>query len=272
MNPTTPGRRWLHAAVTLAALAASSALFAAGKPGQLRIAYTTGNGGPFHLANWHAGHGFEDGDNWLALTCTATRCTLEPATLKVKREGYVGPFDLPEHPRPGQRLSFRLEQPSRARVIAWFQRDGAYPWLKNGPVTTYYPAGHALRSPHSPGTMEGRLALPHGDAVSFVPMVAGPGPYPAGAHPEFRLQLRAQGMRQLLPAAFGPCTTSVSPSQYVLWVGDLDGDGRPDYLISWVANTSHGAPVDLYLSSRAGHGQLVGLAGRYAYPDGGGQC
>jgi len=45
----------------------------------------------------------------------------------------------------------------------------------------------------------------------------------------------------------------------VLWVGDLDGDGKPDLLVvtSWHYNVSHKV---LWLSSLAKPGQLVGLA------------
>jgi hypothetical protein len=48
----------------------------------------------------------------------------------------------------------------------------------------------------------------------------------------------------------------------VLWVGDLDGDGKPDlYLItSWHYNVSHRA---LWLFTRADKGQLVGLAAEF---------
>ncbi len=45
----------------------------------------------------------------------------------------------------------------------------------------------------------------------------------------------------------------------VLWVGDIDGDGKPDLLVitSWHYNVSHKV---LWLSSLAKPGQLVGLA------------
>jgi hypothetical protein len=45
----------------------------------------------------------------------------------------------------------------------------------------------------------------------------------------------------------------------VLWVGDLDGDGKPDFLLntSWHYNISHKV---LWLSSQAKPGEIVGLA------------
>lgn len=264
--------RWLKTGMLLAALAASPALPAAGKQPPVRMAYTGADGGAFNLANWQPGHAFRNGGDWLALACSATGCALEPAELKVESAGYTGPYDDPNQPAPGQRLHFRAKTPAGAAILAWFQMDRTHPWLRPGPVTTYYPAGHALEAPKSQGTMEGLLRLPNGDAATFVPMVEHAGPYAEDDYPEFHLQLRARGKRQLLPATFGACTARVNPQAYVLWVGDLDGDGRPDYLINWVVDTNHGAPIDLYLSSLARPGELVGLGGRYQYPDGGGEC
>ncbi len=53
----------------------------------------------------------------------------------------------------------------------------------------------------------------------------------------------------------------------VQWVGDLDGDGRADLLIS-LPDDNCGFDDRLYLSSVARPGQLMGLAARFAgrYP------
>jgi hypothetical protein len=45
----------------------------------------------------------------------------------------------------------------------------------------------------------------------------------------------------------------------ILWIGDIDGDGKPDLYLntSWHYNVSHKV---LWLSSLAHQGQLVGVA------------
>jgi len=59
------------------------------------------------------------------------------------------------------------------------------------------------------------------------------------------------------------------PRQYLLWSGDLDRDGKPDFLISFI---DADGPVHLYLSSIAKHGNLIRLAGIFDSPPFGGRC
>jgi hypothetical protein len=48
----------------------------------------------------------------------------------------------------------------------------------------------------------------------------------------------------------------------LLWAGDLDADGKPDFLVSFGMGSYN---VALFLSSLAGPGEMVGEAGRFAY-------
>ena len=75
------------------------------------------------------------------------------------------------------------------------------------------------------------------------------------------LQLRSQGKRQTLEQLW-QCST-VGNTDYLLWAGDLDGDGRPDYLISYVDGYGE---IVLYLSSEADAADLVGAIVGYQDP------
>ena len=56
------------------------------------------------------------------------------------------------------------------------------------------------------------------------------------------------------------------PRDYLLWAGDLDGDGKPDFILNH-GEQEYGVNVALYLSSLAKKGELVGVAGRFLYSD-----
>ena len=83
----------------------------------------------------------------------------------------------------------------------------------------------------------------------------------------FLLQLRAQGKRQLLDE-LGLCSHTVS-TDYLVWAGDLDGDGRPDYLINFADEVGE---ARLYLAHNATAQELAGVAAVYVPPPFGGEC
>ncbi len=210
---------------------------------------------------WQPGRQFENGSNWLALACVPRGCVLEPAMLKVKKKSWQGHYD--DKPTSGQHLSFRSDQASAARVVAWFQTTKAPAWLKTGTVATYYSGSGPLKRPSSKGTLEALIDLPGNDTATLVPML-----WKTEEGASFHLQLRVQGKRQLLLGELGACSHEID-RKYLQWAGDLDGDGKADYLISFI---DADGPVHLYLSSAAKAGQLVGLAGIYSSPPFGGEC
>ena len=222
----------------------------------------------FVLGNhvWQPGKSFKDGANWLALACKKEGCTFEPATLSIKKETWQGHYD--DQPTMGQKLNFRLNSDiPNVKVIAWFKTTAAPAWLKAGMITTYHSIINPPKKASSKGTFEMELNLANGDKATLVPILS--------TDTEDRtvyLQLRTTTKRQLLLGTLGNCAgvdALESGLHYLQWAGDLDSDGKADYLISFIDAEG---PVHLYLSSTAKNGTLVDLAGVYMDSPFGGEC
>lgn len=224
---------------------------------------------------WQPGRQYRTGDGWLALACGGHGCVLAPGTLRVDDAKWQGHYD--DTATAGQRLAFQSVAPAGGTVLAWFRVPGAPVWLQAGNVATYYAGpGRARATPK--GTLEARVDLPGGDSADIVPMVLSAKLTPAlagtaldnGGNATYFLQLRAHGKRQLLTGFLGTCAQGVDSSAgYLLWAGDLDRDGKPDYLVSFVDS---GGQVQLYLSSLAQPGQIVGWAGSHESEPNEGEC
>jgi hypothetical protein len=222
---------------------------------------------------WQPGKRYAAGADWRALACDSKGCSIEPAELKVKRKSWQGHYD--DYPTHGQQLNFRQTGGAKAnvKVVAWFRTGPA--WLKPGEITAYYTGVGKPRTAEGRGTMEALIETPDGARSVLVPMLLET--YEAEMQTALKsygqdvilLQLRADGKRQMLPGILGACSHQISGTGYLLWSGDLDRDGKPDYLISYV---DADGPVHLYLSSKAKPKQIVGLAALYNAPPYGGEC
>lgn len=222
---------------------------------------------------WQPRQQFKAGRDWLALMCNAKGCSLESAALSVEQEFWQGHYD--DKPTLGQRLKFKVDGGSGSELVAWFNTVPALRWLRPGAVATYNSPQRQLRRLAGRGTLEAVIDLPSGDSILVVPLLATKAflnklqPEQTHDWPLVVLQLRAQNKRQLLQGTLGTCSGTFDPRHYLLWAGDLDRDGRPDFLISFI---DADGPVHLYLSSAAKPNQLVGLAGVYYSPPFGGEC
>ncbi len=221
------------------------------------------------------GREYRAGGGWWALACPA-RCEVYPLNLAVTPKlhpTYDG------DPVPGQML--RLSPAPATNALLAFKpfRLGTELKLRAGPVPTYYPGTlPRLRRPASPGTMEGEIGLPKGQAARLVPTLLLPSSSMAESKKEkklakgseelpgggLQLELHMDGRQQALGAFnFGiEGDMALKPSDYVIWVGDLDGDGKPDFLLNFDFN---GTDIALFLSSLAKDGEIVGEAGRFRY-------
>ncbi|HQS58290.1 MAG: hypothetical protein B7Y56_04995 [Gallionellales bacterium 35-53-114] len=231
------------------------------------VQFVVGNG------IWQPGKMYKSGNDWLGLVCDGSICTLSPATLDAQKESWQGHYD--EKPTNGQHLLFK--QASPGKPVAWFRTTGAQPWLKQGSVPTYYAGGIYKQMPDKIGTMEFFIEMPDGKKAMLVPMLVRKSLLEQLAHNKenaqisygaILLQLRTPEKRQLLPGVFGICTGEVTQN-YLLWAGDLDGDGKPDFLVSYI---DADGPVHLFLSGAAKRGQLVGFSGVFNSPPFGGEC
>lgn len=210
---------------------------------------------------WQPGRQFVGGGGWLALACEGTRCALRPANLGVRARSWQGHYD--EKPTRGQQLDFKLDAAGAqdTRVVAWFAPGQTAAFLKPGEVPTYALGGTAT------GTFETVVRGPEGEA-RFVPLLWSTKEWPASARvqldrlhpPQLLLQLRMGSRRQLLPGLLATCSGHLRGTQYVLWAGDLDRDGKADYVVSY--RDGAGA-VHLYLSILAKPDRLVGFAGQH---------
>lgn len=207
---------------------------------------------------WQPGERYQEGGDWLALLCTATQCRLEPARLVVRPESWQGHYD--DEPTDGQQLTFALSKVGEGEVIAWFRNRPERQWLEAGEVVTYASRVGRLKRPATEGSYEITVPLPEGGEARFVPLFDRAGG-------SFQLQLRAHGQREML-GELGGCSHELS-TDYLLWAGEMDHDGKPDYLVSYVDGDGQ---VLLYLSGAAAAGALVAVAAVYDAPPYGGEC
>jgi hypothetical protein len=208
---------------------------------------------------WQPGESHVAGANWLALVCDTT-CSLQAAELRVRASASQSHND--DQPTPGQTLRFSRNNPGSGRVVAWLYRNQRHSWLSEREVTRY---AFGPRQ-DSAGTMETTANGPGGARSDLVPML-----YEGDGKDErarVYLQLRAFGLRQWLHGTLDDCEGAVA-KPYLLWVGDLDGDGKADYIVDFLNSDG---PVRLYLSSIAAGGRLVGLAGTFDGALRGGEC
>ena len=222
---------------------------------------------------WLPDEHYEDGDDWLALACTASGCALEPASLNVEPDTWQGHYD--DEPTYGQRLKFRTDAAGQGDIAGWFQASPEFAWLQQGAVTTYHSSQNPAGLLPERSALEAAIPLPGNETARLVPLLITSDQLNQWQSkrnyrwPSAALQLRADRQRQLLPGEFGSCSGLFHPRNYLLWAGDIDRDDKPDYLVSYVDAEG---PVHLFLSSAANEGQLVGLGGIFHSSPFGGEC
>jgi hypothetical protein len=207
------------------------------------------------------------GSGWSALACDAQGCALEPARVDTRNAAAA---DNAASSGSDVVKLVRVHPDTRA-VVAWLQAPSGWPlaWLRPGPVPTYGLGSDGFQRPHTAGTYELSVSRGGKEIARMVPMVD-----PKAK--AYVLQLRVGDLRQVFDHALWQCTGS-GGSNYLLWAGDLDRDGQPDYLVNFLDEDSDDplagrGYIVLYLSryagtSRAGDDDLVGVGAEYEVYD-----
>lgn len=242
------------------------------------------DGALLHLARSH----FAAGDGWWVLLCQYDSCRLEPASLQV-REAAHPTYDGPEV--PGQRLSLqplpeaerllrrsggdpdygaRPRQVDDSVILAVFRPTeslSALP-LSRDSVPTWWYSHPRVGFPATP-TPYGHNLLPAAERQIVVgdagTLTLRQRPPAQQGVPERPLEIELGGVRQPLGSHYVHMDDGSRPvelGEVLQWVGDLDGDGRPDLLIN---HSGYFWDLALWLSSLAAPGELVGEAGRFTY-------
>lgn len=241
-------------------------------------------GQPGSKAGWHIpGNTYRAGTGWWALVCFSddapgpgdqrSGCGLYNTSLSVAKAKH-GVYDsepvdsqlLHWSPLPFELDKTEKEGDKRPQLIAVFKPIRSLTTLKfqTGPVSTYVHQGMAAYPKTlRPGTLEVRLALGNGQFADIVPRVQLKNT-PADIS---TFELRIGRQRQQLPgfSVNEMAGTGLQrPQDYLLWAGDLDGDGKPDLILRHSDSSSN---VSVYLSTLAKDGDLVGLAGSFEFYD-----
>lgn len=232
---------------------------------------------PRPLLGWNMpGHNFRAGEGWWGLVCgkaadcrlVALRLAVTPATHAVYDTDPVPSQWLVWSPLPDAGQLLAAFKPVRTLAGLPLAAGPLKTWLQRG-MEAAYPEGGRI------ATMEVSIPVASGTNALLAPRLRPAQDDDKGhSQPEaLALELRQGDRRQLLEdfdVGNGDGPGPEDPKTYLVWAGDLDGDGKLDLLLN-TGGCSRRAT--LWLSSLAKGQTLVGLAGRFDYSDPGmGEC
>jgi len=224
------------------------------------------------------GRNFRAGAGWWSLVCDRG-CRLNPVQLSVHPATHPVYDSEPEPsqhlrwaPLPEGLVSRTDPAPANVHLLALFKPVRSLSGLKlsAGPVTTWLHQGMASYPPGGRlGTMEVAIPVAGQAPALLVPRLLAAGHGAGESQAEtLVLELRIGAQRQRL----GTFDTGgieglqpVQPTSYLMWAGDLDGDGKLDLLIDLSGGVTR--KVELFLSSLASGQDWVGSAGRFEFVD-----
>jgi hypothetical protein len=206
--------------------------------------------------------------SYLAITCDKGACTMVPARVDITRRD-VRTADGPE--------SLPVLQ-ADLRTPALFLVQGV-PGLAAGPVKTWYVNQRFLAAPDPVAMTPARRHLDKtipidGDVVSFNghwlegqdPDCGGPGCPTHELAWKVRFGPTERTLATLWPDAITGEGAMLGVDDVLVWIGDLDGDGRPDFVIRPQARPDYLA-LSLFLSTQLREGKPWRAAARFCYWD-----
>ncbi|MCH8617761.1 hypothetical protein [Undibacterium sp. TS12] len=251
-------------------------------PGQLPSTNYGGTGNISAFTGWNIpGKHFKSGDGWWVLACKDI-CQLSPATMSVKQSKHPD-YDGP--PIPSQLMKWspmpfqiddekryhieRTREPSDPFLLAMLKPIGSLAdnlHFSPGPVTTWWHQGMEKGPKSNKDFSDTTIEIGQGKQAHLLQrLVTLPKkPDESEAQKQLIIELQIDGTRQSLGefVFHMGITERINPRSFLMWIGDIDGDGKVDLLINPTAyfwNTS------MYLSSLAKNGQLVGNAGNFYF-------
>lgn len=257
----TPSIRSLLRALLVPACLAITAAQAA-EPAAAGIAIVHGSPDGYAIDN---GTVYPAGE-YFALTCPAGECRLVRAQVSMPVET-VGGYDGPE-PMPVLRTDLATPNLFMVRGL---------PQLHEGPVKTWFFNERFLGLPH-PADMDaakrvlaksvqvdGELATFTGNWVKGVdPNCGGDGCPTRALAWKFRFGATERTLATLWPDAVMGEDGLLGVDDVLLWVGDLDGDGKPDLVVRPQERPDF-LGLSLYLSSQLRVGEAWRPAARFYY-------
>jgi len=208
------------------------------------------------------GSHYASGSAWLALLCGPGGCRLHAVTLETDA---ITKYPYDSDPMPGQRLLWRGLDGARPTPLLTLEAMPGMHWLAPRSVPTFYAGGGPAPRGEGRGTLEAEVDPGGGEHALLVPrLVKSKANAGNDAQGGMDLQLRIGNARQVLGQFEFDILglRPVPPEEYLLWAGDLDADGKPDFLVSFGIGTYN---IALFLSSLAKPGELVGEAARFSY-------
>lgn len=215
------------------------------------------------------------GDRWWVLSCGGA-CDLSKASLSVQpitHGQYDGPPLLSQGlvwaPLPAHRSMYEAEEEAKNRndlpvlILMFKPREKLSGLLlKEGPVKTWLSAANGdYPHPEGGGSMETLIEMGKDEKAVLRPVLQAAEADSENTEVIFELTVGEQ--KQRFDQGFGfdmGEQHALKGPEYLLWAGDLDGDGRLDLLMNF---DERGVDVALL----AKEGELVGEAGRLNYWD-----